>query len=70
LEVLRELKTNPDTQQIPIVMLTSSTRKADLEASYKAGANSYLVKSLDFARFTQEVRQMGEYWLSLNRPME
>ena len=68
LEVLRQIKSDPRTQQTPVVMLTSSTRKADLEESYKAGANSYLVKSLDFEQFTREVRQLGMYWLSLNRP--
>jgi two-component system, response regulator len=68
LEVLRQIKTHPETQQIPVVVLTSSSRKADLEASYKAGANSYLVKSVNFEQFTRDVRQLGSYWLNLNRP--
>ena len=67
LEVLKQIKVDPRTQQIPVVMLTSSSRKADLEASYKAGANSYLVKSVDFEQFTRDVRQLGAYWLDLNR---
>lgn len=67
IEVLKRIKNDPRTQHIPVVVLTSSTRKADLEASYKAGANSYLVKSVDFDRFTREIKQVGEYWLSLNR---
>lgn len=70
LEVLRQLKADPRTQQIPVVMLTSSSRKTDLEASYKAGANSYLVKSLDFDQFIREVRQLGEYWLNLNHSLK
>ena len=70
LEVLRELKSDPRTQIIPVVMLTSSSRKADLEASYRAGANSYLVKSVDFDQFTREIKQLGEYWLNLNRANE
>lgn len=67
IEVLKRIKDDPRTQQIPVVVLTSSTRKADLDASYKAGANSYLVKSVDFDQFTREIKQVGEYWLSLNR---
>jgi two-component system, response regulator len=67
LEVLRQMKSDERTQQIPVVMLTSSARKADLEASYKAGANSYLVKSVNFEQFTRDVRQLGQYWLGLNR---
>jgi CheY-like chemotaxis protein len=67
LEVLRRMKGDERTQQIPVVMLTSSARKADLEASYKAGANSYLVKSVNFEQFTRDVQQLGQYWLGLNR---
>lgn len=67
LEVLQRIKGDPRTQHIPVVMLTSSGRKADLDASYRAGANSYLVKSLDYEQFTRDVKQLGEYWLGLNR---
>ncbi len=67
LEVLRQVKTDPRTQNIPVVMLSSSSRKQDLEACYKAGANSYLVKSVNFERFTRDVQQIGEYWLKLNQ---
>jgi len=69
LEVLKQIKSHPSTQAIPVVMLTSSSRKADLESSYKAGANSYLVKSVNFEQFTRDVRQLGAYWLDLNRPI-
>jgi two-component system response regulator len=69
IEVVRQLKNDPRTQQIPVVMLTSSSRKADLEASYRAGANSYIVKSVDYEQFLRDVRQSGEYWLHLNRPL-
>jgi two-component system response regulator len=67
LEVLRQVKANPATQNIPVVMLSSSSRKQDLEACYSAGANSYLVKSINFERFIKDVRQIGDYWLNLNR---
>jgi two-component system response regulator len=67
LQVLKKIKTNSRTRHIPVVMLTSSARKADLESSYNAGANSYLVKSVNFEQFTRDVRQLGDYWLNLNR---
>ena len=65
--VLKRIKKDERTQRIPVVMLTSSSRKADLDASYQAGANSYLVKSVDYDQFTRDVRQLGEYWLGLNQ---
>jgi CheY-like chemotaxis protein len=68
LEVLRRIKSNPETQGIPVVMLTSSSRKADLDAAYKAGANSYLVKSVDFRQFTKDVEQLGYHWLGAPAP--
>jgi CheY-like chemotaxis protein len=49
-------------------MLTSSTRKQDLDASYQSGANSYLVKSVDYEQFMRDVQQLGQYWLGLNQP--
>ena len=61
------IKAGDGTQHIPVVMLSSSSRKQDLEACYKAGANSYLVKSVNFERFTKDVQQVGQYWLGLNR---
>ncbi|HYE31868.1 MAG TPA: response regulator [Methylomirabilota bacterium] len=67
IEVLKRIKKDERTQRIPVVMLTSSSRKADLDASYQAGANSYLVKSVDYDQFTRDVRQLGEYWLGLNQ---
>ena len=67
LEVLRQIKAQPHTQRIPVVMLSSSSRIQDFEACYKAGANSYLVKSVNFERFTKDIQQIGDYWLNLNR---
>ena len=69
LEVLKSIKQHPHTQHIPVVMLTSSTRKQDLDASYKGGANSYLVKSVDYEQFMRDVQQLGQYWLGLNQPV-
>lgn len=66
-QVLEKIRKDERTQQIPVVMLTSSSRKADLDAAYRAGANSYLVKSVNFRQFTQDIIQLCEYWLVLNR---
>jgi CheY-like chemotaxis protein len=67
IEVLKVVRADPRTERIPVVMLTSSSRKADLEAAYKAGANSYLVKSVDFNQFSEDVKKVGTYWLELNK---
>ncbi|SHE34073.1 Response regulator receiver domain-containing protein [Mariniphaga anaerophila] len=66
LEVLKELKQNPQTQIIPVVILTSSKEEADLIESYRLGVNSYIVKPVDFNKFVEAVRELGYYWLLLN----
>lgn len=68
LEVLRRAKADPSTKAIPIVVMTSSREESDLIASYNLGANSYIVKPVDFDQFTEVVRQIGCYWLLLNEP--
>lgn len=65
-EVLKRLRDNVLTRCLPVVILSSSREEGDLEKSYALGANSYIQKSLDFPRFVQSIKQMGEYWLSLN----
>jgi two-component system response regulator len=67
LEVLKEIRGSSELTTLPIVMLTSSSRRSDLEAAYKAGANSYLIKSTDFTRFKRDIEQMGRYWLGVNQ---
>ncbi len=66
LEVLRRIKTDPKTKQIPVVVLTSSTEESDIVESYKLGVNSYIVKPVDFKQFTESIREIGMYWLLLN----
>lgn len=68
LEVLRRIKTDPRTQMISVVVLTSSREERDLVESYQQGVNSYIVKPVDFEQFTEVVRQLGFYWLLLNEP--
>ena len=68
LEVLQRLRGNERTMLIPIVILTSSKEERDLIRSYRLGANSYVVKPVDFNQFSEAVRQLGLYWLLWNEP--
>lgn len=68
LEVLRRLKANPHTRAIPVVVWSSSQEKRDLTECYQLGANSYLVKPMDFDEFTGVVQMLGRYWLQCNQP--
>jgi CheY-like chemotaxis protein len=68
LQVLRRLREDPRTRRIPVVVLTSSDEERDLVESYDLGANSYIRKPVDFAQFSEVIRQLGYYWLALNRP--
>jgi two-component system, response regulator len=68
LEVLRRIKSDPRTQRIPVVVLTSSREERDMVESYQLGVNSYIVKPVDFEQFTASVRTLGMYWLLLNQP--
>lgn len=65
-EVLRELKADPRTRSIPVVMLTSSNIDSDVARAYQLGANSYVQKPVDFERFRRTVWDLGCYWMSIN----
>lgn len=67
LEVLARIKSDPRTRTIPVVVLTTSNEHRDLSESYRLGANSYIVKPVDFDQFTAAVRELGLYWLVLNQ---
>jgi two-component system response regulator len=67
-EVLRELKTDPRTRSIPVVLLTSSDIESDVARGYQLGANSYVQKPVDFERFRMTVRHLGLYWMTMNEP--
>jgi len=68
LEVLEHLRTDPRTELLPIIILTSSKEEHDLIQGYKLHANSYIRKPVDFTQFIDAVKQIGMYWLVLNEP--
>jgi two-component system response regulator len=67
LEVLRQIKEDPRTRSIPVVILTSSKEERDLVAGYRLGANSYIQKPVDFEQFQNTIRETGFYWLVVNQ---
>jgi two-component system response regulator len=67
LEVLQALKADTRTQRIPVVIVTSSHEDPDIQAAYTLGANSYVVKPVEFDAFTEAMSQIGFYWLLLNQ---
>jgi CheY-like chemotaxis protein len=66
-EVLRRLKADERTRHIPVIVLSSSKEDEDVEACYELGANSYVVKPVDFGQFTETVQRIGTYWLETNQ---
>jgi two-component system, response regulator len=70
LEVLRQVKADAELGQIPVVILTTSYSRADVKQAYASHASSYLVKPVDFAKFTELMRNMTSYWLVWNRYAE
>ena len=67
LEVLRQIRADDRTRRIPVVMLTSSAEDQDILSSYDFGANSFVQKPVDFREFVEASRQLGMYWLVLNK---
>ena len=67
LEVLRQLRADPSTARLPIVLLTSSAEERDRHVAYNLHVNSYIVKPVDFNQFVRAVHDVGLYWLVLNR---
>lgn len=67
LDVLKRLREDDRTKYVPVVVLTTSSEQRDIVESYNLGANSYVTKPVDFREFMEATRQLGTYWLLLNR---
>ena len=68
LEVLGQIRSDPQLKLIPVVMLTSSPQDQDVRRSYELGASAYVVKPVDFDEFVQAVKLVGMFWASINQP--
>jgi CheY-like chemotaxis protein len=69
LDVLARIKADVQTRPIPVVVMSSSDQASDMARSYAEHANSYIVKPVDFNQFTDQVSQLGRYWMSVNRAL-
>ena len=67
IEVLRQIKSNERTKTIPVVIVTSSAEERDRVESYNLGANSYVVKPIEFESFVKTIGDLGFYWMAINR---
>ena len=68
LEVLREIKSDERTCRIPVVIVTSSAEDPDIRTAYQLGANSYVIKPVQFEAFIEAMSKLGVYWLLVNHP--
>lgn len=68
LEVLRQVRADPRTKLLPVVILTASKEDEDKLRGYANGCNAYVTKPVDFDKFTEAVQQLGLFWLELNEP--
>jgi CheY-like chemotaxis protein len=67
IQVLEKIKADPRTKAIPVVILTSSKEDPDIKRCYALGANSYIVKPVNFEGFAEAIKHLGFYWLLLNQ---
>jgi CheY-like chemotaxis protein len=68
LEVLRQIRSDPQLKLIPVVVMTSSREEQDVVRSYELGANAYVVKPVKFNEFVDAVKQVGVFWAMINEP--
>lgn len=68
LEVLQQFKTHPRSQKVPVIILTTSAEDRDIQTAYEKGANSYIVKPVDFEKFVEVAAQIDLYWNVINIP--
>jgi CheY-like chemotaxis protein len=69
IEVLKQIRSDPEFKSIPVIMVTSSHEEKDLVESYKLGANSYLAKPIDAIQFIEAINVLGQYWAVINQPI-
>lgn len=69
IEVLRKIKTHPEYKTIPIVILTTSSEDSDIKSAYELGANSYILKPVNFTNFSEVAAQIEVYWSVINKPL-
>ena len=67
IELLKIIKADAATKKIPVVILTSSKESPDIEKCFSLGANSYIVKPVDFDNFMKAIGELGFYWMFLNQ---
>jgi two-component system, response regulator len=70
LDVLREIKSRPETKELPVIMLTASDEDPDINTAYELGANSYVLKPVDFTAFVSALEKTGLFWLLKNAKQE
>jgi CheY-like chemotaxis protein len=68
LDVLQQFKTHPHSQKVPVIILTTSAEDGDIQVAYEKGANSYIVKPVDFEKFVEVASQIDLYWNVINIP--
>lgn len=68
LELLRRIRADDRTSHLPVVMLTTSTERTDIVNSYRLGANSFVRKPVSYSEFSDTIRILGAYWLTVNEP--
>ena len=68
LEVLRQIRSDPNLAFLPVVMLTSSREERDIVESYRLGVNAYVVKPVDFPSFMEAIKHLGLFWAVVNEP--
>ena len=66
LEILKRIKSDNRTKKVPVIMFTTSRESEDLNTAYELGANSYIVKPVDYTKFNATIAKLGEYWTALN----
>lgn len=67
-DVLRDIRADPALRGVPVVMMTTSDEARDVEESYRLGANSYIVKPVEFVDFLRAAAEVGIYWSRINQP--